>query len=84
MLLELEEMRENTENNSLDHTLTDCLMQGSKSRKYVPLMKRPRGGKIFGLFNNFYFVEFFSLESLEKRIEHFSKRRKLRTQKSEQ
>lgn len=42
MLLELEKLCK-----SEDDTLTECLMQGSKSRKYIPLMQRQKCGKTF-------------------------------------
>lgn len=35
-----------------DETLTNCLIQGTKSKKYIPLLKRPKCGKMGNLFNN--------------------------------
>lgn len=46
MLLELEKLKKNSEDNSSDNFLTECLLQGTKSKKYVPLMERQKSGKI--------------------------------------
>lgn len=46
MLFELETLCDKSE----DHTLTECLMQGSKSRKYIPLMQRQKCGKFLRSF----------------------------------
>lgn len=43
MLFNLETLRDNKCDR--DQTLIDCLMQGSKTRKYVPLMQRQKSGK---------------------------------------
>lgn len=45
MLTDLEKVKESSEAKSDDHMLTECLMQGSKSKKYVPLMQRQKSGK---------------------------------------
>lgn len=38
--------------NILDETLTECLIQGTKSKKYIPLLKRQKCGKISRFTNN--------------------------------
>lgn len=36
----------NDENNA-GEALTDCLIQGTKSKKYIPLLKRQKCGELF-------------------------------------
>lgn len=50
MLYEIEKLKGNTDNELEEHALTECLMQGSKSRKYVPLMNRQKCGKTIAFF----------------------------------
>lgn len=61
----------------------NCLLEGSRSKTYQPLMSRVKCRKIF--WANVYLYEylfygFVIAESLENRIKHFAKKRRIELQ----
>lgn len=78
MLKSLEDLQTELVCKPVDHNFAECLLESTKSRKYVPLMQRQKCGisKMKNCKVKWRFLICFA-ESLEDRIKHLSKRRKL-------